>query len=219
MKKLFVWDFHGTLEKGNELAVIEITNNALQKHGFVERLNEQDAITLYGLKWYEYFEFLLPNEPHETHVLLQHTCFEWPDVFKIIAKYLNPNDHALNVLARIQEAGHHQILISNTSTDALPQFVSLAKMDRFFDETNTFAVMAHAKEVKRTKAHVFEEFLENNKGYADVIVIGDSLKDTALAEAVEGKAFLYRHPELLVEKNLNARTMPISDLRDVLKEV
>lgn len=220
MKKLFVWDFHGTLEKGNEFAVIEITNNALEKHGFTERLNPADAIMLYGLKWHEYFEYLLPNESHETHVELQNTCFKWPDVFGIIDKYLQPNDHALAVLDDIQAAGHDQILISNTSADALPQFVRLARMDNFFNTTNMFAVMAHAKEVKRTKMHVLEEYLAAKPFvYDEVISIGDSRNDAALISATQGKAFLYRHPGLAMEKDLDAHIAPIMDLREVLKEI
>ena len=38
--KLFVWDFHGVLEKGNDLAVLDITNKVLEQAGYSERLNE-----------------------------------------------------------------------------------------------------------------------------------------------------------------------------------
>lgn len=31
--KLFIWDFHGVLEKGNDEVVHEITNRALEMHG------------------------------------------------------------------------------------------------------------------------------------------------------------------------------------------
>lgn len=220
MKKVFVWDFHGTLEKGNELAVIEITNKALEKHGFIERLNTEDAIKLYGVKWYEYFEHLLPRETHKVHVMLQQACFEWPNVFEIIAKYLQPNDHALTVLGSVRDAGHDQVLISNTSADALPQFVALAGMSNYFNHTNTLAVMAHAKEVERTKAHVLEEYLAARPFvYDEVISIGDSINDVALVDSMKGKAFLYRHPGLSMEQNLDNHISSIRDLRQILKEI
>ena len=91
MKKLFVWDFHGTLEKGNELAALEISNLVMAEHGYYERFTTGDAYTLYGKKWYEYFEYLLPDEAHEVHVKLQHDCFEWPEAEAIVAKFLKPN--------------------------------------------------------------------------------------------------------------------------------
>ena len=65
--KLFVWDFHGTLEKGNELAVLEISNLILKKHDYKERFLESQCRELYGEKWFEYFEYLLPNEPKTIH--------------------------------------------------------------------------------------------------------------------------------------------------------
>jgi len=33
MAKLFVWDFHGVLEKDNEQAVIQISNDVLKELG------------------------------------------------------------------------------------------------------------------------------------------------------------------------------------------
>lgn len=40
----------------------------------------------------------------------------------IIARHMQPNDHAVEVLQAVQDAGHTQIVISNTSTEALPMF-------------------------------------------------------------------------------------------------
>lgn len=48
MKKLFVWDFHGTLEKGNEFAAIEMSNLALAQLGFHQRFGTHHATELYG---------------------------------------------------------------------------------------------------------------------------------------------------------------------------
>lgn len=215
MKKLFVWDFHGTLEKGNELAAIEISNLVLQKHGFKERFTHQEAIDLYGRKWFQYFEYLLPNELHETHVMLQHECFEWPTALEIIKRFLQPNDHVIEVLTAIKSASHDQILLSNTSKKALPDFISAAGLGAFFNESNSFAVMAHSKEVVRSKAHVLEEYLAAKK-YKDVIVIGDSLSDMELAKIEGAKGYFYRHPGQSLDVAFGTNIKPINDLRKIL---
>ncbi len=54
--KLFIWDFHGTLEKGNGGAVVEITNRILQDAGYEQRMDEVLDNLLAGKKWYEYFD-------------------------------------------------------------------------------------------------------------------------------------------------------------------
>jgi len=50
--KLFVWDFHGVLEKDNEKAVVKITNIVLSQSGYSERLNIDDCHRFYGLRWF-----------------------------------------------------------------------------------------------------------------------------------------------------------------------
>lgn len=65
--KLFVWDFHGVLEKGNDAAVAEITNSVLQSFGHSRRMTIQEGELLSGKHWYEYFAFLLPHLNHQEH--------------------------------------------------------------------------------------------------------------------------------------------------------
>lgn len=60
MASLVVWDFHGTLERGNEYAVLETSNDVLEQWGYSERFTEEDAIRLYGLKWQAYFADIPP---------------------------------------------------------------------------------------------------------------------------------------------------------------
>ena len=72
--KLFIWDFHGTLEKGNERGVIALSNEALKRRGYTERFSEDHIQKLYGRKWHEYFAFLLPHEIPATHLSLQQDC-------------------------------------------------------------------------------------------------------------------------------------------------
>lgn len=218
--KLFVWDFHGTLEKGNEFAATEISNIVLQQLEFSQKFRKEDATRLYGRKWYEYFEYLLPSESHETHVLLQQTCFELPKAEAIVAKHMQPNDHVQEVLGKIHDSGHAQIVVSNTSLKALPIFLKLAGITEFFDGT-AFAVTAHSREVKRSKVDVVQEYLSELKTTPEIISIGDSVTDMDLAEYFNGKGYWYRHPgqatpEILqTHKNLTA----INDLREVLVEL
>jgi phosphoglycolate phosphatase-like HAD superfamily hydrolase len=218
MKKLFVWDFHGTLEKGNELAALEVSNKALQKHGYQQRFNEKDAIKLYGKKWYEYFEYLLPEEDHQVHIDLQQTSFDWPDTERIIAKYMLPNDHAIEVISTIKNAGHEQILLSNTNLKALPVFIRLANLSEFFDETNAFAVMAHSREAKRTKQDVLGDYLKTSIA-KDIIVIGDSINDMKLAEFAGAKGYMYKHKGLKFPDDIGSHIFCINDLRKVLSQV
>src|SRR5262245_54367873 len=99
MKKLFVWDFHGTLETGNDGAVIEITNRVLEESGFIHRMTTCDAEVLTGKRWHEYFLHLLPDEDPDLCMKLQAACIS---IFQrhpeIVAKYIRPTPFAYEIL-------------------------------------------------------------------------------------------------------------------------
>jgi phosphoglycolate phosphatase-like HAD superfamily hydrolase len=217
--KLFVWDYHGTLEKGNELAALDISNRALEKFGYTQRFTAQDAVDLYGKKWYEYFEYLLPNETPEVHTALQEACFEWPEADKIVAAYLQPNDFAQEVVAAIHRKSHTQILISNTTDRALPIFVAQAGLSDYFGTANAFAVAGHARDVKRSKTDVLAEYVASLTEPPEIILIGDSQKDVELMSGENVKAFWYRHPTLPMAVTDKPHITPINDLRAVLTEL
>ena len=57
--KLFTLDFHGTLEQGTEHAVREVSNLVLADFGYDERFTPEDVDHCYGMKWCQYFAYLL----------------------------------------------------------------------------------------------------------------------------------------------------------------
>jgi phosphoglycolate phosphatase-like HAD superfamily hydrolase len=215
--KLFVWDLHGTLEQGNENAAIEISNLALDQHGYKQRFKPGDSRTLYGLKWYEYFEWLLPEESYETHVALQSASFELSDAHpEIIARYMHPTAHAHDVLAAIQNSPHEQILISNTKPSSVPLYLKALGMDRFFQGGTAYSVNAHAKEAKRGKEDILAEHV-SSRTFDDVIVIGDSNTDLKLAQAFKATSYIYTHPGY--DFRANGGDYRITDLREILQSL
>lgn len=212
--KLFVWDLHGTLECGNDRAVIDISNNVLACHGYVQRFSYEDGCRLYGLKWYEYFLWLLGEDSYYRAIELQEACFalseENPD---LQYRWIRPTVHVAEVLAAISEK-HDQILISNTRPATLDVFVKLLGLEEFFSVGSLFAVDQHARDALRTKAHVLEDFLRSSRGYEDLVIIGDSPSDMKLAEVAGGTTCLFTHPGF--EFRDCAADLRIRDLRRVL---
>lgn len=174
--KLFIWDFHGTLEKGNERAVIELSNEALKRRGYDERFDIGHIRQLYGKKWYEYFKYLLPYESPEIHLQLQKDSVavhrERPE---IIASFIAPNDHASAVLTAI-DAVHDQILISNTQPAHIAEFLDLTGLRDFFPDGKHFGTDSHHPDAKTTKQEIADEYARG-KQFDQIIAIGDSPQD------------------------------------------
>jgi phosphoglycolate phosphatase-like HAD superfamily hydrolase len=215
--KLFIWDFHGVLEKGNEDIVFKVTNMSLQRNAFSKRMSFQENIDLSGKKWFKYFEYLLPNESHETHLKLQQTCFdiedENPDFQSTLIK---ANDYVLEVLKKISEK-HQQILISNCHESVLPKYLSSVKIDKYFNHQNTFSTSASLYPEKVSKKEIFENYLKNNHNFDDFITTGDSPTDMEILEKGQGKRYLYAYPNRSF-RNCES-DYKIHDLREVLKEL
>jgi phosphoglycolate phosphatase-like HAD superfamily hydrolase len=218
MRKLFVWDLHGTLETGNDRASIDTSNAALEQFGYSERFTYADGAKLYGLKWYEYFEWLLGNESHERHLELQDASFELsekrPD---LLYHWMQPTEHSHEVLTQIGRR-HQQILISNTRNATLAIFLKLLGIEGFFAGGRAIAVDAHARAAKRDKTDVLREYLAaSDEQFEELVVIGDSPSDMRLGEVFGGLRYLFTHPGF--EFRPCAADYRIRDLRKVLVEV
>jgi phosphoglycolate phosphatase-like HAD superfamily hydrolase len=195
---LFVWDFHGVLEKGNDLAVHEITNIALAKFGHLKKMTVAESVLLSGLRWHEYFAYLLPNHNKDEHLKLQSSCFEISqNQPEIVSKHIQINDYADYVLDSIQQSGHNQILISNTLPKSLDMFVKIVGIEKYFPPSHRFGVDSHHQKYI-TKKHCLNDYLKDKIGIKKIISIGDSPSDMALienTEEIDGVSYLYSHPD------------------------
>ncbi len=214
--KLFVWDFHGVLEKDNEKAVIDISNQVLAQAGFTERFTEEDNERFYGLKWYQYFERLLPKLTPAEHMALQAKCFEFAEKhLEILAKHIKPNDHAIEVLKRVKDSMQQQIVISNSRQSDLLWFLDAVGIKQFFDEQHILGVNAHQHHATKTEA--LKHFLQS-KQFDRIIVVGDSEDDIQLGNSVGATTYFYKHPHRVHQLSVKA-THTISDLRKILQDL
>lgn len=214
---MFVWDFHGVLEKDNELAVLEISNRVVEQAGHKKRFSEADNRTLYGRKWHEYFAYILPQLTHEQHLSLQAAAFKYAeDNLHILEKYIKPNDYAVEVLEAINMAGHDQILLSNTRQSDLVWFVNAVGLKKYFPEDKLFGVNAH--EQQGAKEATLKSYLVA-KQFEAIVAIGDSQADMQVAHAAGAISYFYSHPTITTTDKTVVADYLISDLRAVLKEI
>jgi phosphoglycolate phosphatase-like HAD superfamily hydrolase len=215
--KLFVWDFHGVLERHNDLALLDITNIILKKNKFKVQINRCLGKKLYGKRWYQYFEFLLPQESYSTHINLTHQCYVYNDSHpEITEKYIKVAKYAKEVLEKISKK-HEMILVSNTNTNSLITYLKAINLNGFFPREKIFGTDSHRDKNTKTKKEYLEDYVRVNKGkFEKVIVIGDALEEMKMAESIRARFYLYAH------RGKNFRDCPcenkITDLRDVLGE-
>ena len=215
--KLFVWDFHGVLEKDNDLDVLYLSNIVLKNNGHTKQFSLSEANKLSGLKWYEYFEYLLPDLSHEEHLQLQSDCLDYQRKNReAIHKYLKPNNHADYVLNKIKKAGHDQLLISNTNLLDLVWFVKRVGLRDYFSDDRLIGINSHQQ--KSNKNDAFRNFLKDNKKYEQIIIIGDSQKDIDLRLVNGGTTYYYMRPNR-DHDIIEGADYKIDNLKEILKEI
>lgn len=214
--KLFVWDFHGVLEKDNEKAVKDISNRVLRQAGFTEQLTDKQNEEYLGRKWYQYFEQLLPNIPKEKCLELQSACFKYvEDDPSVLVRHIKPNDYAVEVLNKIKNSVDQQILISNTRQNDLFWFLDTIGLRQFFNDEHILGVNAH--QTHASKIDALRDFLKD-KNFTEIIIIGDSESDLELGRSVGATTYFYRHPNRKHNTTKNADYI-IHDLREILRHI
>lgn len=204
---LFVWDFHGVLEKENELAVLEVTNQVLGEFGYDARATYKDILRMYGLPWEEYFRLLIPGIEEEPVNELARRCRELGRPAAI--KHCKPREYALETLRKIKEEGHRNIVVSNTAQDDLRFFMDIVGVTPIIDEA--FGIG------KRTtgKAAIIENYISMTE-YGKVVVIGDREKDVEAGLTNGATTYLFK----LDDDNVQTKSHHvITDLREVLREL
>ena len=211
-----MWDYHGTLEKGNENCVLHYTNIALERLGYERRLTKEENLMLYGRALFRYFEYLFPEESHEKHLAIQEEFLkvenEFPEVWD---KYLKPNDGVIEVVSAIHNSGHDQIIISNTEESIIEPFVRAIGLLPYFPEGKYFATNSHLG-AKATKHDLLKRYIVD-KQFDHFVAIGDAPKDLEYVEEYQNTTYLYSHPGWDFREY--PATHRIRDLREVLKEI
>jgi phosphoglycolate phosphatase-like HAD superfamily hydrolase len=214
MTILFCWDFHGVLEKGNEVALVEVTNKVLDKFGFKVKLTLEQCKKLYGLKWGIFFEKLVPSASKNDILKMVNRGIEISNTTNIIEQYVKPMDNSIEVLNKIVENGHENIILSNTEPKALNKYINAVGIKTYI--TKKIGADVHRKEDlhKNSKIDYLKQYL-TSKTFEKVVVIGDRDTDIEVGKSVGATTYLFLN-------GFNEKTDAdycIEDLRELLVEI
>ncbi|MBD3354939.1 HAD hydrolase-like protein [Candidatus Woesearchaeota archaeon] len=216
MKNLFVWDFHGVLEKDNEFAVKEVVNNVLPIFGIDRKATVKECLDLYGKKWADYYRYFAPDKDEDTIHNMVEKAVEYSVGKKVASKYIKPMDHAHAVLKQIEDAGHMNIIMSNSNPGALDYFLDSVDMSSIF--RYKYAADRHRKNSheKNSKELWLNRFLEKKSDFQKIVVIDDSPAGIEMGRKLGAVTYHFNrydsHPK-------SGADYKISDLREILKEI
>ncbi len=218
---LFVWDFHGTLERDNVLALQLLVNETLRSFGIAREMTLDVTVELYGLSWIDYFHHAYPEGDIEMWHKMKEKAIEIQKKEKYVERYIKPMNFAAETLGMIKVKGHKNILMSNSAPDWIKIFAKLVELQDYFDDY--IALDSHDKtrkigDTEGLKIKALKEYVKKQK-YTRIIKIGDRESDIEAGKAVGAVTYFFRNQ---FNQKVELSTKPdhdISDLRDVLQEL
>ena len=224
MKQLFVWDFHGVLEKNNVHAVVEYCNLTLVKFDIDKKVSVQEATEWYGLSWYDYFKLATPRQNHKTwQEMVKNVLAIQQRNWHVVEKHIKVQNHANKILEDIIKNKDTNILISNTNSKRIIKFTDLIKITNSF--SNILGVNTHFKSRKtknknvgNIKTDILKRYLKN-KNFSKIIAIGDKESDITAGRLCGAVTYLFTDPALLQKPIKSSADFMISDLREIRREL
>jgi len=209
---LYVFDFHGTLAKGNEHAVVESTNLSLEKHGRKERLTVEDALRWQGRPWANYFRELCPDVDEKEMADMVSYAKTFDDY--VIPKHTLPMKHALEVLEQIKRNRDKILVISSTTPDVLDLYLECVGMSGLIDDRlgiTEYEEKCGELNVGELKAKKLREYIKD-KNFNRIRLVGDTGDDIKAGKLIGAITFYY-NPD---SKTHDAADYSILDLRQLL---
>ena len=183
--KLFIWDFHGTLEIGTLDVLTGIANNLLQENGSNKKYSTKEFAELESFSWRTFFASNLPNLDPKQISAIAEEAYNEKRFGKLIEQYSRPNDGTLDLLKRIKEDGGINIIVSNSRQDKLGFYISHIGIEHFIDEYYGMddGTIKSGQDVLKKKVDTIKSILHAHQG-CDVYITGDAEIDFIAARLV-----------------------------------
>lgn len=191
-RKVFIWDFHDTLETGTLDILTEIANVLLKENGSQKRFTNQEMAALPSFSWKTFFEGHLPNLTEKEIQKVAKAAYDEKRFSYLSRKYSRAKKNAKRVLQDIKKRGHVNIIISNSKHDKLGFYMRHVGIDHLVDEYYGVddGMIKSKTDVLKKKVAVAKDVLSRYPHHY-VYTIGDSESDFNMARALMAKNFFW----------------------------
>ena len=217
--KVFVWDFHGTLEEGVEIGFFEILKKLAKGNKAGRKITLSAVREKYGITVADYLRYFFP-EANTSQIKKM-----MGEVAKIqnqnhLKKYVRPAPGAIEVLSKIKEAGYENVVVSNSHPKHIEFLIDIVGMKNLID--HVFAVDRHYSPKKqdpvKEKVKIFEAIIKRRKLKSrQLIAIGDKATDVNAGILAGATTYHYLPKKFPIDKT-NA-DFKIHNLREILREI
>lgn len=181
-KKNIIWDWNGTLL--NDVNISVLAMNELLKEREIPLLNKTRYKAIFGFPvrtYYEKIGFDFSKEPFEVVGL------EFMNRYRKISSQAKLTEHAIDILSKFQEKGYRQFVLSAMEQTLLTKMLNDYGIIQYFQ-----AVYGIENDYATEKISIADKlFLEQKIKKSQTIMIGDTLHDAEVAQAMQINCILF----------------------------
>lgn len=217
--KIFAWDFHGTLEQGVEVGFLHILKQIAREHRIRENFKLSEVRRLYGTSVGGYLKHFFPYTSKDgiKQMIAEVAAIQTQEHLK---KYATAATGAIEVLTKIKEAGHKNVVVSNSGLEHINLLIEIVGMRDLIDQV--YAIDRHYTHEKidsvREKTKVLKRLVkENQLGSGDFIAIGDRATD--INAGISAGAITYQYLRRGFPIDETGANYKIYDFPEILREI
>ncbi|MDD5417059.1 MAG: HAD hydrolase-like protein [Candidatus Aenigmarchaeota archaeon] len=214
MVNLIAFDFHGTLCKGTEEAVLESSNLTLKYFKRNERFTFKDILELFGKPWGDYFRRICPDLKNQDVCKMVEQALSYDNI--VVPKHIKPMEGSIETLKKIKKNRDIIIVVSTSQQkDLEAHFYPTIGVSNLIDDT--LGIMAEQEKVGNfcageEKAKALKNYIKGKK-FQKMIIIGDMDTDIK-AGKIAGFVTIFFNPDGKINSEAD---YSVKDLREILK--
>ncbi|MCK4918619.1 MAG: HAD hydrolase-like protein [Candidatus Pacebacteria bacterium] len=177
-KKVFIWDFHGTLETGTIYILTEIANILLKENGSKKQYSPLEISSISGFSWNVFFKSNFPNFSEKKIQNIVESVYNEKKFKTINQKYSKPNNNAKSLLRTIKECGGINIVVSYSRQNKLKKYISQIGLEELIDEYHGVDdnTLKSKQDILKKKSLSIKSILKKYPGYK-TYAVGDTGED------------------------------------------
>ena len=177
------------LEKGNDKVFYDLLKDCSQRFGLNQDFTFDEMMQVYGMKIFDIVHWFNP-ELEENYFRSNILPYLKENTFKYAKKNIQAQDSSEKVLSEIIERGHQNIVVSNASQEVIEKFVSLVRLENYFQQIIGVGGFKYSGNGEFSKADAVRKNFDLGL-FEKTIFIGDHPSDMKAGRELGSTTYLF----------------------------
>lgn len=226
-KRIFLWDFHGTLETGTLFVLTEIANTLFKEYGSDKKYTSDEFAKTPSFSWITFFQTHFPDFSSQRIKTISQSAYDENRFSHLLEKHSRVRPEADKVLQFIKDAGGVNVVVSHSRQDKLAHYIKHVGLDSYVDQyygIDDGTIMSQQDVLKRKTAKI-KEILNQYPDHVS-FAVGDTERDFHAARSAGIERFYWifslhdtAHEQDLYKNITSNKLRFITNLEEIIQDL